>query len=95
MNRFVDFEYVVPPPAPLGLAFPDDHRAVLMQMRASLRQALAPELIDDRLDLFIENLGRLNEPPAWTTLEPPPDLVCWKWLLEEELRIEHWAVGVF
>jgi len=95
MKRLENFERLVPPAAPADLDHPGDHRAVLMHMRNNLRQTVAPELIEDRLDLFVENLGRMNNPPAWTTLEPPKDLVCWKWLLEEHMRIEQWAVEPF
>ena len=83
------------PPVPDGYCVPRDHEHGLQIQRDWLYYEMAPELVQDRMDLYTENLKRHQSPPSWLTLQPHEDLRNWSSIVEKDLEVESWAIDSF
>ena len=81
-----------PPPAPHGYHVPENQTQVLEMQREYVLWEMAPELVDDRMRIYHENLQRLHVRPPWMTLLPATDLRNWAPILQVQLQVEPFAV---
>ena len=95
LNRLKNLDRRPVPPVPHGYVAPRDHEHGLEIQKDWLYYEMAPELVQDRMDLYRDNLMRHQEPPAWLTLQPHQDLREWSSIVQEDLAVEPWAIHAF
>ena len=82
---------------PLDDESPHDHEhlfsqfEVLTSLNMTLRSSVAAELIEDRLDLYNQNLGWCREAPPWMVLVPAPRLAHLRTFVDETLALDDRA----
>ena len=95
MNRLRTLETHPGYQVPQGYPVPRSHTDLLELQKNFLRHEVAPELIEDRLNIFDENLRRFRTPPAWLTLEAQQDLSDWRNLVVEVMKVEDFGINAF
>ena len=64
-------------------------------MWAWMYNTVAPELIQDRVDLYAENIKRIDEPELWSVLETLPNLQNWAKVVQQDTGLEGYAIDQF
>ena len=86
-------ERLDPPQPPPGWPLPKTHEGFLELQNDYLWTTVAPEVIQDRLDLYYKNEVARSHPPPWMTLMPQTDISNWSLVLQNEILLEPFAIG--
>ena len=81
-----------PPPPPRGWELPSNQTEFLEMQLDYLWTTVTPELVQDRIDLYYQNVEASNSPPLWMTLMPQTDIGNWSSVLQNELMLEPFAI---
>ena len=66
----------------------------LQFFRDHAKQHIDPELLEDREDVWEQEMDPENL-PAWVTLKAPPNLRNWRYVIEQDLEIDKRATKEF
>jgi len=97
IERLAFLSALVPGPVPPGpVPHPDEEpEQFIMFFRQHAEAYCDRELLDDRKDIWKNEMGSLEDLPTWMTLKPDPELKIWKDILLDDLGVDPRALQPF